>query len=514
MNNKCIVNKWVTNVKCFILLQKCGANVCFCGAKFVYLHHQIYCKMYRVTIFKRTTKKEGAIRLRFRLRDGRNVDLYHKSDIVAELKVLEKFTDEGAPKPKVSVYDKDLQKKIATEIDAMKDAYTEMRDKGIDLTGENFEKIIDRLLHPEKHERNESKTLQARFDRYVDDGVRDGLFGSVCQRQYEVISRELGRFLTINKMENVAPSDFTVDNLMDLRAFFFDEYLYVKKWKTLYDEMKKINVPTERRSSNTVAAKMSKMHSFFRELEDKEEIIKSPFRKLGKERKRSYLTEKYDEPVYLNKTEFLAIMEKEVPETLQEAKDAFLLQCAFGCRIGDFQGLTMEKVAVSDDGIPYIHYLPRKTMKEQKDHREIETPIMLYALDIIKQYRFNFAILKYVSGKSGYNTKIKELLKHCEINRLCKVFDEDLGDNTYKPLYEFGSSKLCRKTHVDMMNKVQVNQYAAGLHREGSDAVNRYTNLELRDRFVLMCAAFGQPQYKVDNNLEMIKEETDNEGTK
>jgi hypothetical protein len=29
-----------------------------------------------------------------------------------------------------------------------------------------------------------------------------------------------------------------------------------------------------------------------------------------------------------------------------------------------------------------------------------------------------------------------------------------------------------------------------------------------------MCAAFDQPQYKVDNNLEMIKEEKDDEGTK
>ena len=29
---------------------------------------------------------------------------------------------------------------------------------------------------------------------------------------------------------------------------------------------------------------------------------------------------------------------------------------------------------------------------------------------------------------------------------------------------------LERKTHVDMLNKVQINYYAAGLHREGSKA--------------------------------------------
>jgi hypothetical protein len=38
---------------------------------------------------------------------------------------------------------------------------------------------------------------------------------------------------------------------------------------------------------------------------------------------------------------------------------------------------------------------------------------------------------------------------------------------------------------------VQINFYAAGLHRTGSDAVFRYTNLELVDRYRLLKAAFG-----------------------
>lgn len=70
-------------------------------------------------------------------------------------------------------------------------------------------------------------------------------------------------------------------------------------------------------------------------------------------------------------------------------------------------------------------------------------------------------------------------------------------------LYEVGS-KLARKTHVDLMNKVQVDLYAAGLHRQGSKAVLRYTMLELKDRFALMCAAFGEEQYKVDDRFEVV----------
>ena len=458
--------------------------------------------MERIVIFKRTTKKEGVIKLRFRLRDGRNIDLYHKSDIEADLKSLEKFTLKGTVKPKVTVYDKNLLADISKEIEAMSAAYAEMKDKGVPFSGENFEAMIDKILHPDKYVKNEAQTLLERFGRFIENGYRDGIFGEGRMKHYYVVYHELERFLIINKMDDVTPKDFSADALMDLGLFFRDEYLYVDKWRGLYVNVNTRNTPMERRSMNTVATKMKKIQAFFNELEDKEEIVKSPFRKLGRERKRNVLKEKYDDPVYLKRDEFLKLMRTEVPSSLQETKEAFLLQCAFGCRIADFQALTMAKVAVRD-GIPYIHYLPKKTLREQKD--EIETPIMRYALDTVLKWQFKFPVLKYVSGKSGYNAKIKQLLRFVGIDRKCTVFDEDL-DNTYKSLWELASSKLCRKTHVDMMNKVQVNQYAAGLHSIGSDAVNRYTRLELRDRFLLMCAAFGQPEYKVNSNLEIVED--------
>ena len=56
--------------------------------------------MERITIFIRTKKKSGSIRLRFRLIDGREVDLYHKSEIKADLKDLEKFNADGSLKTK------------------------------------------------------------------------------------------------------------------------------------------------------------------------------------------------------------------------------------------------------------------------------------------------------------------------------------------------------------------------------------------------------------------------------
>lgn len=55
-------------------------------------------------------------------------------------------------------------------------------------------------------------------------------------------------------------------------------------------------------------------------------------------------------------------------------KEAFLFHCALGCRIGDFQRFTMDNVGVSEEGIPYIHYLPnsifqsvRKSLTERTE---------------------------------------------------------------------------------------------------------------------------------------------------
>lgn len=69
------------------------------------------------------------------------------------------------------------------------------------------------------------------------------------------------------------------------------------------------------------------------------------------------------------------------------------------------------------------------------------------------------ALLPYYpdgNGETGYNYQIKKLLEYCEISRKVAMFSTALGTNEYKSIYEVASSKLARKTHVDLMNKVQV----------------------------------------------------------
>ena len=461
--------------------------------------------MERITLLaKKTTKTSGLIRLRFRLRDGRAIDLSHKSEIQADLKELSKFNDDGTIRPGTKVFNAELLKQIANEIDAMKRAYSTMKQEGYDLTSEVLEKMVFQELHPKQAERAKQATLLERLETYVSTSYANGLFGDSRLKHYRILLQELQRFMTINGKSSVTPNDFTANDVMNFRLFLFDEYKYAsnKKYKKIYDELSERSKPKEKRSLNTVATEMKQLQAFFSSLEDADEINKSPFRKLGKANRQLAVKEQYDEPVILRKEELLRIMVTDVPDTLKATKDAFLLQCNFGQRIGDFKKMTMANVAVNEDGIPYIHYLADKTKKQK--HSEFVAPIMQYGLEIIKRTQFNMPVLKYVSGQCGYNVKIKKLLQHCGIDRQCSVFDEAKGENTYQPLYELASSKLCRTTCNDLVRLQSTNDNASGLHANGSKAVDRYISNWLRDVFPRWCSAFNQPVYKVDKSLNII----------
>lgn len=325
--------------------------------------------------------------------------------------------------------------------------------------------LVEEKLHPRVESKVERDSLLRRFEKFKEAAFRDGIIGTDRHKHYGTVYGKLYRFLYINKKLSIRPVAMTADLLMAFRNFLYDEYQFVERYPKLYEDFDKRELPTKRRSRNTVVTEMKMVQAFFRELEDMEEIEKSPFRRLGKERKKIVMTSKYNDPVYLYKEEFLTILHADVPHYLEETRAAFVLQCAFGFRISDFKKLS---------------------------------------LDIIKRSGFNFPVLRNQTGRTGYNAKIKSLLQSCHIDRRVNIFNEKTLENEYVPIYSIAGSKLCRSTFVDMMNKVQVNQYAAGLHKEGSDAINHYTKLELKDRFILMCQAFDEKPYSVKKDLSIF----------
>ena len=357
----------------------------------------------------------------------------------------------------------------------------------------NYVKKYLRIFHVGRND----EPLYPRLIRFIEEAYRDGVIG---HGRYIVTlgkARKLQRFLMIKGLSGISAREFTADLLLEYRRFIYNEYLYVPLFPHLYPQGGGKHAPQRRCKDSTVVHDLNALQAFFRELEDTEEIHRSPFKKISGEKRRSIMHVTYDAPFFLKAGELRKVMQTAVPAQLQQTKDIFVLNCALGCRISDLKRLTMDKVAVSAEGIPYIHYIPSKTAHTMATHREIQTPLIRPALDIIQRTQLNFNGRNPNYEKQVYNKSLRQLLEFCGINRLVCIYDAERTDNVYRPICEVASSKLARKTHIDMLNKVQINYYAAGLHRAGSDAVFRYTHLELADRFALMNAAFGEDDYRV-----------------
>ena len=465
--------------------------------------------MERITLYCRTTSARGTTNLRFRVTNGRAVTMYYSTGRKIPNEQLAAFTPEGTIRPRVTVYNPKLKAEIEEYFAAINAAYNHMKIKGMDMRSEVLQAEVDKILNPESTEAilhpNGDETFVQRFRRYVEEAFRDGIIGDHRHMHYDAMVRRMERFLHIKGHSQLLPAQFDVKMLMDYRQFVSDEYLYVSQYPKLYQKDGRKRYPTKRISNNSVIHEMKGLRAFLNELENTDEIFKSPFRKISRERFKAMMRAKNDEPFFLRKAELKMIIETEVPQELQMAKDIFVLNCCIGARISDFFSFTMDKVSVSPEGIPYIHYIPHKTMKEMETMVEIKTPLVRIAYDIVMKTKLDFNQQNANYTIAVYNRELRKLLKFCGLDRPVSKFNETKGENEYFPLYELASSRLARKTHVDIMNKVQINAYVAGLHAEGSDAVFRYTNLELTDRFALMNVAFGQKVYHVNPDLTLVK---------
>ena len=178
---------------------------------------------------KHTKKTSGNVRLRFRFYDSKKADFSYRSEIVADLKDLAKFNNDGTLKAGTKIYDPVLVKQIANEIDAMKKAYSAMKQGGYDMTSKVFNEMVFRELHPEQSEPSKTVTLLERFNAFIEDSYRQGVWGESRYSLYKLVAKEVERFLTVKGRTTITPSDFTPNDVMEYRQFIVDEYKYVKK---------------------------------------------------------------------------------------------------------------------------------------------------------------------------------------------------------------------------------------------------------------------------------------------
>ena len=113
--------------------------------------------MEKIDFHIQSSKKDGQVKVRYRLTDGRKVQMTHKTDVKCSRSDLNQLNPDGSTKPRVRIYNEDLSLSLKKEYKLMVDAYALMRDKGMDMTTAVFEQENLKMRNPQKAKRDAAK---------------------------------------------------------------------------------------------------------------------------------------------------------------------------------------------------------------------------------------------------------------------------------------------------------------------------------------------------------------------
>ena len=440
-------------------------------------------------------KSDADVAVRFRVSDGRTVQLFHKSDIFVDPNVWD--AKKECIKAKVLYDSKDRVKfdnSVSDRKNVLLNVYEAAEDKQ-HLTSETFEHLVDMYLHPEKYEimsAEEKQDFFYQFEHFLE--VKN--YPQSDKKNFDTMIRLLKRFqmyvsLNTGTEYKLKFKTMTVETIREIEKFVRDEYKIVKNpaFKQIYEEIPEKRTPNVR-GGNTIAKFMKRFRTFikwalnedllgsdpFNGYEQKSPIYGTPYFITIEERTKIAETDLYEAWEQLPDEDKQQISESFIPQ-LETQRDIFVFQCMIGCRVGDLLNFTPQNVI---DG--KISYIARKTSRERVDPTEV--PLNETAKAILEKYwnkdRKTGKLLPFISSQK-YNDCIKVIFRLCGITRIVTVWNSTTGKEEQRPINEIASSHLARRTFIgNLYKKVQDPNLIGKLsgHVEGSRAFARYRTID------------------------------------
>lgn len=459
--------------------------------------------MERITLVIRSSKATGSVKLRFRLRDGRDIDVTHKSEIVADLIDLMKFNVDGTKKERVSVFNEELELLIRREKEVMRQAYHTIRDKGLAIDGEMFEEEIDKINHPEKYTDRaaSSKTFYEMAEEYLKKRELAEPHARSLKTLFRAVSRYEGFVGATDKARRKFTFDInkvTKEDIEDFADYLRNEHELAEEFPAIFEKLtasypaslKDGNHAIQQRGRNTVIKQMTRLKSLFTFFREQGYCNNDPFRgvEIG--------TETVGTPYYITleernqiaeadlKIAFDGLDDKEKEEitlpldTLIAQRDVFVFQCCIGCRVGDLLRLTERNIHDS-----MLVYTPHKTKDEGKDAVQARVPLIDRAVKLIDKYRGadkKGRLFPFISAQK-YNEAIKAVFTLAGVTRDVEIYNSITGLFELTPINQVASSHLARRTFVGNLYFSTPDPSLIGKmsgHVDGSKAFKRYRKIE------------------------------------
>jgi len=421
--------------------------------------------MASVKAFIRTSaKKAEKVNVRFRLSDGRNVQLFHKSEIEVEPDSFDKKNE--IIKAKV-VYPKDKRTKFDNDVADRKKLIRKIYDNEPAITSEILDLRIDQELHPENYKSVE-KRPQTFFEIFDEFLIKHKL-SEGRKNHFKVLKRALQRYELYRKI-SLDIHSINADTIRDIQDFLRDEQTVFEKQPDIYELVPESRTP-QPRGQNTVSGMLVKLRTFCIWSYDEGKTINVPFKLFSIDQAI------YGTPFYISIDERNKLYNKDFSDRPQLAiqRDIFVFHCLIGCRVGDLYSLTTSSVI---NGA--IEYIARKS----KEGRPVtvRVPLNTTAKEILNRYpaKEGEKLLPFISEQK-YNDAIKAAFGKAELTRIVTVINSATREEEKRPLNEIASSHLARRCFIgNLYKKVKDPNLVGSLsgHKEGSKAFARYREID------------------------------------
>ena len=418
--------------------------------------------MATITAFIRSTKKTGNVKIRFRLYDGRDTQLFYISNI--EINPLHFDEKRGCYKSKVLINDnvkRDVDSAISETREIIAQIYKNKQHNEV-VSSKWLTKRMDNFYNGDNDNQLEFISLFSHFISQLQVG-KDRV------KHYDSTIKLLKRFDLYMKHKDVTffldLETVNADVWNSLINYIQNEEDLTKGTTTLFDD------DITNRSLNTAISIWKRVKAFLNWALINEHS-KNVSHKMVKTKSEVYAT-----PYYITTQERDMIYEFDFSGNLrlETQRDIFIFHCLIGCRVGDLVELRKDSVI---NGA--IEYVANKTMNDRANI--IRVPLNKTALIIVEKYQDyeGNSLFPFISAQK-YNLAIKNIFNIVGINRLVTVINNVTGKEEKVPINTIASSHLARRTFVgNLYKKVKDPNLIGALsgHSEGSRAFARYREID------------------------------------
>jgi integrase len=427
--------------------------------------------------------KNKDVNIRFRLRDGEKIQLFHTSELVIN---SDKWDEKKQAIKANCVYDTQKRNEFNKAVNDRKNAILDIYSRNLaqrgNLSSDWLNTEIDKVLYPEKYEAPE----QSFFDAFNEFLTKHPL-SRVRKNNFRVVIRALSRYELYTRQTVRGKKDFslsldtiTADTLQSISDFLKNEHIYYDTFPELYKAFPEYH-KQKPRGQNTINDIMTKIRTFFLWCVKNKKTQNRPFDLFRIDEC------VYGTPFYISIDERNLLYNTDLSHrpALATQRDIFVFQCLIGCRVGDFYKLTKQNII---NGA--IEYIARKT----KDRKPVtvRVPLNTVAKEILERYAdFEGNMLFPFISQQKYNDAIKDAFTIAGITRPVVICDPLTRENVIRPINEVASSHLARRCFVGNMYKKAKDQNlvsALSGHKQGSKAFARYREIDedMRNELVKM----------------------------